>query len=246
MADIVPFAFDGQPVRVVTRDGEPWFVLADIGRVLEHSNPRQLATILDDDEKGVILADTLGGAQSLSIISEAGLYRIVLRSDKPQAKPFQKWVTGTVLPSIRKHGGYIAGQETADPLDVLARAVLVAQSVIASRDARLAVVEPKAAALDRIEAAEGDLTLTAAAKVLKIGPKALIAYLSANRWIYRRHDDAPWVGHQPRVDAGALVHRVSSYTKSDGTEHVKEQVRVTPRGIAKLAALLTASEAEAA
>ena len=99
-------------VRVVMIDNELWWVLADICKVLELSNPTKVADRLDDDEKANFELGLRGG--STNCINESGLYSVVLRSDKPQAKPFRKWVTHDVLPSIRKTGGYVvSGKETA-------------------------------------------------------------------------------------------------------------------------------------
>jgi prophage antirepressor-like protein len=103
---VVPFDFDGTPVRVVMVEGEPWFVLADVCRVLEHSNSRMAAQGLDDDEKGVSIVYTPGGPQEMTIISESGLYALIMTSRKPQARAFRRWVTGEVLPSLRRSGRY--------------------------------------------------------------------------------------------------------------------------------------------
>lgn len=97
---------DQRPFRIIDINGEPWFVLADVCRELEVGNPSQAASTLDDDEKGIITGDTLGGAQKMVIVNESGLYSLILRSRKPAAKRFKKWVTKEVLPSIRKTGGY--------------------------------------------------------------------------------------------------------------------------------------------
>ena len=107
MADIQVFTYKSNEVRTVELNGEPWFVLKDVCEVLGIGNSRMVADRLDEDEKGVSQIDTLGGLQNVSIISESGLYNVILRSDKPEAKPFRKWVTGTVLPSIRRHGAYM-------------------------------------------------------------------------------------------------------------------------------------------
>lgn len=93
-------------VRVVMKDGEPWFVARDVCECLELANTSQTLSYLDDDEKGVTTNDTPGGAQEMSIISEPGLYSLILRSRKPEAKAFKRWVTHDILPSIRKTGGY--------------------------------------------------------------------------------------------------------------------------------------------
>lgn len=93
-------------VRVVDVDGEPWFVARDVCECLELGNPRTSIALLDEDEKGVHTMDTPGGQQEMSIVSEAGLYSLILRSRKPEAKAFKRWITHEVLPSIRKTGQY--------------------------------------------------------------------------------------------------------------------------------------------
>jgi prophage antirepressor-like protein len=97
------FFYNNKEVRTLWKDGEPWWVLKDVCDVLEIGNSRDVATRLHDDEKGVDLIDTLGGAQKLTIINESGLYNVILRSDKPEADRFRRWITHEVLPSIRKH-----------------------------------------------------------------------------------------------------------------------------------------------
>ena len=103
-------SFDFQPnrLRVVMRDGEPWFVAADVCDALGLDNNRQAMTRLDDDEKGVISNDTPGGKQGVTVINESGLYSLIMGSRKPEAKKFRKWVTAEVLPAIRKTGRYEA------------------------------------------------------------------------------------------------------------------------------------------
>lgn len=100
------FNYDNNQVRTVLQDGEPWFVLKDVCNVLGIANDRNVAARLDNDERGVYQMDTLGGTQKMNIINEWGLYNIILRSDKPQTKPFRRWVTHEVLPAIRKSGSY--------------------------------------------------------------------------------------------------------------------------------------------
>ena len=107
MNELKIFNYNDMEVRTVERDGEPWFVLRDVCQVLEMTTPARVAERLDQDEKGVSLIHTPGGPQEMTIINESGLYNVILRSDKPEAKPFRKWVTSEVLPSIRKHGAYM-------------------------------------------------------------------------------------------------------------------------------------------
>lgn len=108
MNDIQVFDFEDNAVRVVDIDGEPWFVAADVCRVLDLSNPSKACADLDDDEKGLTNSYTPGGTQEMRVINESGLYNLIFRSRKPEAKKFRKWVTAEVLPSIRKTGMYVA------------------------------------------------------------------------------------------------------------------------------------------
>jgi prophage antirepressor-like protein len=105
------FDYNENLVRVVDKDGEIWWVLKDICNVLEIANHRDAASRLDDDEKGVGFTDSLGGKQELTVINEPGLYKLIFRSNKPEAKVFTRWVTHEVLPAIRRAGGHFAGQD---------------------------------------------------------------------------------------------------------------------------------------
>lgn len=106
MNELQIFNYNGNEVRTVQIDGEPWWVLKDVCAVLGISKHRDAAARLDADERESVRVDTLGGTQEMVCVNESGLYNVILRSDKPQAKPFRKWVTNEVLPSIRKTGGY--------------------------------------------------------------------------------------------------------------------------------------------
>lgn len=100
------YQFGSSPLRVIRREGEPWFVAGDVCAVLGIRNARDAVADLDDDEKGVATTDTLGGAQEMNIVSESGLYSLVFRSRKPEARAFRKWVTSEVLPAIRRTGSF--------------------------------------------------------------------------------------------------------------------------------------------
>jgi len=116
---VFTFPTTNQAIRVVEIDGEPYWVAKDVCDVLGIDNSRQALTRLDDDEKkGVIINDTLGGPQQMSVVSESGLYALIFTSRKPEAKVFKKWVTSEVLPSIRKTGAYA---ESLSPSEVILR-----------------------------------------------------------------------------------------------------------------------------
>lgn len=106
MTALLSYQFDEDPIRVVMIAGDPWFVANDICRVLALTNPRKAVGDLDDDEKGVTISDTLGGQQEMNVVSESGMYSLIFRSRKPEARRFRKWVTAEVLPSLRKTGQY--------------------------------------------------------------------------------------------------------------------------------------------
>ncbi|WP_278619570.1 Bro-N domain-containing protein [Ectopseudomonas oleovorans] len=106
MSNITPFSFEQHHVRTIEQDGQAWFVLNDVTEALEFSRGRNAARMLDDDEKGAHIVSTPGGEQEITIINESGLYSLVLKSRKPSAKRFKKWVTAEVLPAIRKTGRY--------------------------------------------------------------------------------------------------------------------------------------------
>lgn len=107
------FQFRSTEVRTLVLDGEGWFVASDVAKALGYRDARHMTRYLDDDEKGLRIVETLGGLQELSIINESGLYHAVLKSRKPEARPFRKWVTSEVLPAIRKTGQYVMPEAKA-------------------------------------------------------------------------------------------------------------------------------------
>ena len=119
MNDIQVFDFEDNAVRVIEKDGEPWFVAADVARVLEFKDARDACRCLDDDEAAphIMRCRSENGVEQnreINIINESGLYNLIFRSRKPEAKKFRKWVTAEVLPSIRKTGAYVAPAESDD------------------------------------------------------------------------------------------------------------------------------------
>ena len=150
MSDL-SLTFEGKAVRTVgqfkTKDGtdaEMGWVLADVAAVLDRGNPRTIAAALDDDEKGVQIVDTLGGPQEVQVITEPGLYKVLARSRKPEAKRFDRWVRHEVLPTIRKTGGYGITQQHGSDL-----ATLVGDAVTNSLRPILKPIEDRLDALER-------------------------------------------------------------------------------------------------
>ena len=118
-------------LRVVEVEGEPWFVGKDVAEILGYKEPaKAIRERVDEEDKGVSKLDTPGGQQNVTIINESGLYSLILSSKLPTAKQFKRWVTAEILPSIRKHGGYLSGQENMTPEQLLAQSLIYANSVI--------------------------------------------------------------------------------------------------------------------
>lgn len=238
MNAIVPFQFGDHPVRISDRDGQPWFVLADVCRVLGLANVSDAARRLDPDERDdIALTDAIGREQQTAVINEPGLYRLIFRSRKEAAQRFSKWVTTDVLPTIRRTGSYgapAASLNLADPA-VLHRLLLDHTGRAMAIEARVAELEPQAAALARLTEADGSLCITDAAKALGVGPRALFQWLERNDWIYRRAGGQHWIGYQSRITAGLIEHKVHRQRQTFGPDKMREQVMVTPKGLARLA-----------
>lgn len=233
MNNIQIFKYENNDVRTVEMNGEPWFVLKDVCGVLGLSNHKVTAQRLDRDEVSqTYLTDSIGRKQETTVINESGLYSVILRSDKPEAKPFRKWVTSEVLPSIRKNGGYIAGQEQMTPEELMAKALLVANKTLAERDARISeltvqntIMLPKAEYFDELVNRNTLTNFRETAKELGISEKAFIRFLIDKKYIFRNQ-------------RGKLMPYAD---RSDGLFEVKEcynektnwsgiQTLVTPKG----------------
>ena len=173
--------------------GEPWFVGKDVAGVLGYSNPNDaLKKRVDADDKGVAKCDTLGGAQELTIINESGLYSLVLSSKLPTAKAFKRWITHDVIPSIRKNGGYISGQESMTAEELMAKALLVDKKTIEEKEAELsrkqvenAIMAPKADYFDELVERNTLTNFRETAKQLGVKQKAFINFLMERKFIYR-------------------------------------------------------------
>lgn len=201
MHDLQIFKYNGKEVRTIQKDGEPWWVLKDVCGILGISKYRDTASRLDEDERGSVRVDTPGGEQEMTVVNESGLYNVILRSDKPEAKPFRKWVTSEVLPSIRKNGGYIANQENLTPEQIVANALIVAQNIISQKDKQIEQMKPKAEFFDAVADSRTAISMNEVSKVLGIkgyGRNNLFEFLRKNgildRWNvpYQRYIDCGW------------------------------------------------------
>ena len=249
---LIPFEYGGQQVRVVNRDGEPWFVLADLCRVLELAKPSRVAMRIADDMKGAHLMSTLGGHQEMTIVNEPGMYEVVIRSDKPEAALFRRWITSEVLPQIRKTGSYGAvpalteDQIIAQALAITTKRVEALTATVEQQGARLRLVEPKAAAFDRWLSSNVNYSVDRIAKALcasgaKTGRNRLLDHMGTRKkdggleWIYR---DArqQWAPYQAQIETGRLAVKLGSYENSNTGEQIPTStIRITPKGAAKLA-----------
>lgn len=245
--EIVPFNFDGEQVRVVTIDGEPWFVLADLCAVLSLSNPSVVASRIDEAALSLTEVRSGGQRRSVTIVSEAGMYEVVIRSDKPEAAAFRRWITGTVLPEIRRTGSY-GVQTLPSGGQLLALAVIEAQRMLAAKDAQIAELAPRADAWDELASAEGDYEVADAAKILargsvETGRQRLFGQLADLGWIYRG-SHGKWSAYQSAVDAGYLAEKPQSHHHPRTGELVLDppQVRVTINGIERLRVRLANKE----
>lgn len=219
-------------IRTLNIDGEPWFVASDVCKALGIANNRDAVARLDEDEKGVALTDTLGGVQNLTTVNEPGLYALVLSSRKPEAKAFKRWITHEVIPSIRKHGGYVAGQEHMSDEELMAKALLMAQKTIADRDARIsalqvevAVAQPKAAYFDELVDRNLLTGIRETAKELGIKQKVFVDFLLNKKYLHRSKSGklTPTAGR-----GDGLFEMKECFNEK--TSWAGTQVMVTPKG----------------
>lgn len=253
-AEIQTFNFNASTLRVLTDEaGDPWFVLKDCMNILNLGNPTETVKMFDDDEFSTTeVIDSIGRRQQAYIISEPGLYRLVMKSRKPEARKFQRWVTHEVLPTIRMTGGYIPTSEPDSDKDILAKAVLIAQKTIdlknqqlLAKDRQIKELASKAKALDDFTNVPDTLLVREAAKLLSnagtpIGEKELREWLGQHGWMYR-HSGTWWAASE-RVKAGhlAMVESKSHGRHKDGSIFAfAPTVRITRKGLALLYMRLT-------
>lgn len=223
MSALDVFTYADQQVRTVVIDGEPWFVAADVCRVLAHSNSRMAVASLDDDERGVSNVDTPGGIQQMTVINESGLYSLILRSRVAGAREFKRWVTREVLPAIRRTGQY-GSALPASFAEALELAAAQAREIEA-KEAELEAARPKVEAYDAFMDADGYYSMEAAAKILGIGRNTF----------FRRLREIGIIQAGGRLPYQRYVHHfvitASTYTTPDGVEHTSYTPRVRPSGL---------------
>ena len=187
-------------VRTMNINGEPWFALKDVCEVLgmDSTQLKKVADRLEADEKGRTQITTPGGMQESWVINESGLYNVILRSDKPEAKPFRKWVTSEVLPSIRKHGAYMTPETLQAAILNPDTMIQLCQQLKAEQDKNAAltaqnsqltvdkqIMQPKADYFDDLVDRNLLTNFRETAKELGIKPKAFVDWLLSKKYIYR-------------------------------------------------------------
>ena len=247
--EIQLFNFNSATMRVLTdENGDPWFVAKDVCDILSIENSRKATAELDSDEKNTVtISDGIPGNPNKTIISEPGLYKLIMRSRKPEAKEFKRWVTHEVLPTIRKTGGYIPTSESDSDEAIIAKALLIAQKTIErnaqqlrAKDRQIMELETKAQALDTFTNVEDKLLIRDAAKILSnsgtpISEKQLREWMADNGWIYKA--DCSWHATARHCTAGHLTMVISQdhVTKADGTKFAyPPTVRITRKGLVLL------------
>lgn len=241
--EIQRFEFKGAALRTLTdENGEPWFVAKDVCDVLELSNVGQALARLDDDEKSSItLNDGTPGNPNKAIVSESGLYALVLASRKPEAHEFKRWVTHEVLPQIRKTGGYIPTTDVDDDMTILAKAVMIGQRTMEEQKRRIAeqsehikVLEPKARFADAVAASDGTCLIGELAKMLRqngldIGQNRLFEILRQDGYLGKTGSNRN-VPTQKAMDLGLFRIKETAITHSDGHVTINRTAKVTGKG----------------
>lgn len=229
-------------IRTITKDNETYFVGKDVAKALGFTNPRDaIATHVFDEDKGVDTIDTPGGKQSMTVINESGVYALVFGSRLESAKRFKHWVTSEVIPSIRKNGGYIAGQETLSDEELMAKALLVANNKIAERDkiieqkqARIEQMKPKEIFADAVATSHtsilvGDLEKLICQNGYQIGQKRLFDWLRANGYLIKSGGSYN-MPKQRYVEQGLFEIKESNLVNPDGSVRITKTTKVTGKG----------------
>lgn len=214
-------------IRTITKDNEPMFCLMDICKALDMKNPTMVASRLEDDE--VTKFDLGSKRGETNFVTESGLYAVILRSDKPNAKKFRKWVTGEVLPSIRENGGYIANQENLTPEQIVANALVVAQNIITQKDKQIEEMTPKANYFDALVDKKLNTNIRDTAKELGIGEKAFVSFLIEKGYVFRQGKHRKLRPYAKYAESGnGLFVLKDKHNEQNGW--TGQQMYVTPKG----------------
>ena len=228
-------------IRTVTKDNEPWFVASDIAKALGYRMASDMTRRIDDEDKGYTKMRTQGGEQEMSIINESGLYAGVFCSSLESAKRFKHWVTSEVLPSIRKSGGYIAGQEDMSEAELMAKALLVAQKQIEQRNliieqqkAQIEADKPKTIFADAVSTSKNSILVGELAKLIcqngvQIGQKRLFQWLRDNGYLMK-HGTSYNIPTQRYVEQGLFEIKESNIQNPDGSVRITITPKVTGKG----------------
>lgn len=228
MNDILVFHYKSSEVRAVELNGEPWFVLKDVCAVLGISNHKMTAQRLDADEVSLTdLTDSMGRQQETTVINESGLYNVILRSDKPDAKPFRKWVTSEVLPSIRKHGAYMTPQKIEEALLNPDTIINLAQQ-LKEEKAKTAKLAPAAEYAQNFLLASGGRLVSSIAKDYGMSAQRFNRLLNALDIQYRKGEQ--WILYQKYAGKGYTTTRVKLIPHNDGKIHQHPETLWTARG----------------
>lgn len=238
MNNLQVFNYNGNEVRTIQKDGEPWWVLKDVCEVLGLSSPHKVFDRLDEDEKGRNQIPTPGGEQEMTVVNESGLYNVILRSDKPEAKPFRKWVTSEVLPSIRKHGVYMTPETLEQAIlnpDMMIKLCTALkdeqdknkalQAVNSSLTVDNQIMKPKADYFDELVDRNLLTNFRETAKQLQVKEKDFIRFLLEKKFIYR--DKRGKI--QPYADKNNGLFEVKEFS-NEKTGFASTQTLITPKG----------------
>ena len=213
-------------IRTVTKDDEPMFCLGDLCRALDLTSKGVKQRLSDEVISTYPIEDSLGRMQNSLFVNEDGLYDVILESRKDSARKFRKWVTSEVLPSIRKNGGYIAGQETMSDTELMAKALLVAQkqieqrnSIIEQQKAKIEADKPKTIFADAVSASKTSILIGDLAKLIcqngyKIGQKRLFEWLRENGYLIKRKGSDWNMPTQKSIEMGLF--EIKESTRIDG------------------------------
>lgn len=221
-------------VRTLVIDNEPWFVGKDVAIALGFKTPRDaIRTHVFEEDKGVDSIVTPGGKQQMTIINESGLYALVFGSRLPTAINFKRWVTSEVLPALRKTGNYqikeLSGQE------LMAKALIEAQSVLAAKDKQIEEMKPKALFADAVATSHTSILVGELAKILKqngidMGQKRLFAWLRENGFLIKRKGTDYNMPTQKAMDLGLFEIKEGSYVNGSGVNITTKTPKVTGKG----------------